>query len=66
MNQLLWDLDEASKQLKKSKWGIRWLVRARRIPFVRIGEGKGKIYFDPSELKNWIESQKIPVRGGGR
>lgn len=38
---------------------LRWLLRYRRIPFVRIGRGRGRIYFDPEDLRNWIEENKI-------
>jgi len=60
--QLLWDFNQACTKLNKTPWGLRHLIRVRGIPIVRIGR---KIYFDPVELRKWIEEQKIPVQKGG-
>jgi len=57
--QLLWNFEQACKKLNKTPWGLRWLVRTRNVPIVRIGR---KIYFDPVEIKKWIDQQKIPVQ----
>lgn len=58
--ELLWDFETTRKQLKKTPWGLRWLIRLRVLPIVRIGKGRGKIYFDPEDIKAYIQKQKIP------
>ena len=40
--------------------GLRWLIRTRQIPIVRIG--KKRIYFDPDDLSKWVHERKVPVR----
>jgi len=59
----LWDLKQLLKHYPAFKeWGVRWLIRNRRIPIVRIGSRR--IFFDPEDIKNWIDSQKVePVQG---
>lgn len=50
------------------KFGLEWLIRTRQIPVVKIGSGRGRIYFDPQDLDEWINKQKIKTinnRGGG-
>jgi hypothetical protein len=47
-------------------WGLRWLIRTRQIPLVRIGTGRGKIYFDPLDLEEWVETHKIPAQSRGK
>ena len=58
-NELLWDFEETRKQIKKSVHGMRWLIRQRAIPLVRIGN---RIYFRPDEIKKWIDEHSIPTR----
>ncbi|MDA2920645.1 helix-turn-helix domain-containing protein [Desulfobacterota bacterium AH_259_B03_O07] len=41
--------------------GLRWLIRTRQIPFVRLGTGRGRIYYDPVDLDSWIKKSKIPA-----
>jgi hypothetical protein len=31
---------------------LPWLIRTRQIPFVQVGR---RIYFDETEISNWIE-----------
>ena len=38
------------------KWGLEWLIRTRRIPIVKIGK---RIYFDPEDIRSWIDTKKI-------
>ncbi len=46
-----------------TEWSVRDLIRHRRIPIVRIGS---RIYFDPEDISDWIQRQKIePVNEGG-
>ena len=40
-----------------TKYSLEWLIRTRQIPIVRIG--KKRIYFNPDEIRNWIESKKV-------
>ena len=64
MRERLWDLNMLLENYPALKpWGVRWLIRKRRIPLVKLGR---RIYFDPIEIETWIESQKIPAVGGER
>jgi len=55
--QLLWDFETTRKKIGKSVQGMRWLVRQRGIDgMVRVGR---RIYFDPEDIKKWIEKNKI-------
>lgn len=63
-DELLWNFEETRRQLGKTTWGLRWLVRLREIPVVRIGRGRGKIYFDPADVRAYIERNKIPAQNG--
>ena len=40
--------------LKRSS--LEWLIRQRAIPLIKLNK---RIYFDPKDIKNWIESKKI-------
>ena len=63
MEQLLWDTETTRKKIGKSKYGMQHLIRIRGIEgMVRIGR---KIYFDPVDIKKWIEKNKINVYKGG-
>jgi len=53
--------DEVVERYKIKKWGLRHLIRQRTIPIVRIGTGRGRIYFDPTDLDNWINENKIKI-----
>ena len=41
---------------------LRWLVRNRAIPLIKINR---LIFFDPQEIDRWIDPQRIPVTKGG-
>lgn len=55
-NIQLWDFQETRERLKKTEQGMRWLIRTRQIPIVKIGR---RIYFDPEDIRKWINSNKI-------
>lgn len=38
------------------KYGLDWLIRERKIPIIKIGR---RIYFDPNEIRTWINSNKV-------
>ena len=61
MEQLLWDFEETRRQLKKSVHGMRWLIRQRALLIVRI---RGRIYFQPAEIRKWVEEHSIPAYEG--
>ena len=46
---------------KNKYYRLQWLTRSRQIPVVRIG--RRRLYYDPSDIQAWIESQKIPAQG---
>jgi len=39
-----------------TRWSLEWLIRTRQIPIIKIGK---RIYFNPKDIENWIESKKI-------
>jgi len=51
--------NEVLERYKFKKWGLRHLMRNRAIPLVKIGTGRGRIYFDPKDLDDWINQNKI-------
>ena len=61
MQELLWDFEETRKQIKKSEHGLRWLIRNRAIPIVKIGN---RIYFQPEEIRKWVLEHSIPAFEG--
>lgn len=61
MDQLLWDFEVTRKKLNKSVHGMRWLIRTRAVPIVRISS---RIYFRPDEILKWIEEHSIPAQNG--
>ena len=42
-----------------SRGSLEWLIRNRRIPLVKLGR---RIYFDPRDIENWLDSNKIEAR----
>ena len=53
----LWDIHQLVENYPALKHhGVRWLIRNRKIPMVKIGK---RIYFQPSAIFDWVESQKI-------
>jgi len=61
VEQLLWDFEETRKKLGKSVHSMRWLVRTRGVPIVRI---QNRIYFRPDEIIKWIDEHSIPAYEG--
>ena len=56
-SERLWDINQLLTNYPAFKhWGIRWKIRHRTIPLVRLGR---RIYFDPVEIEKWIEMNKI-------
>jgi len=39
-----------------TRWSLEYLCRHRRIPLVKLGR---RIYFDPRDIENWLDSNKI-------
>jgi len=53
----LWNLNQLLEHYPGLSYhGVRWLIRNRRIPIIKIGK---RIYFDPQEVEIWKNSQKI-------
>lgn len=59
MTEILWSFEETRKRIKKSEHGLRWLVRKRAIPLVKIGN---RIYFQPEKVRKWIEAHAVPSK----
>jgi len=57
--QKLWDIKQLVDNYPALRpWGIRWKIRNRDIPIVKLGR---RIYFDPDDIREWINKNKIPV-----
>ena len=55
----LWDIKKLVENYPVlTTWGVRHLLRHRKIPFVRF-TSNGRIYFDPQEIARWIEEHKV-------
>jgi excisionase family DNA binding protein len=57
----LYTLKEADRYLGRPDWGMRELMWSGKIPFVRT-EGGRKIYFDVSDLDEYINKNKRVFR----
>lgn len=63
ISQKLISFNEVRGRFSFSENALRWLIRTRQIPTVRIGR---RFYFDPQELDVWIEGHRIPAQGGAK
>jgi len=43
---------------KNKYYRLQWLTRSRQIPVIKIGR---RLYYDPDDIREWIEGKKIPV-----
>lgn len=60
----LWNITQLVKNYPAlSEWGVRWLIRHRRIPIVRFNR---RIFFDPEDIREWIGQHKIQPMNGGK
>lgn len=66
MCKRLLNFKEVVQRYSFKPWGLRWLIRTRAIPIVRIGTGRGRIYFDPEDLERWKNNRKIFPENGGK
>ena len=56
-DEKLWDLHQLLENYPALKYhGVRWLVRNRRIPIVKIGK---RVYFEPSSIQIWVNEHKV-------
>jgi excisionase family DNA binding protein len=51
------DVNELARRLCVSVHHVRRLVQERRIPYLKVGVF---VRFDPSEVRKWLESRRIP------
>jgi len=56
---LLWDLAEAAKALRVSARTLYLLATERKVPFVRIGSGRGRLLFPVEGLREWVRHQTV-------
>lgn len=55
--------NEVMERYKFTVHGLRWLMRTRQIEgMVRIG--KRRIFFNPTELDDWVKKNRIPGANG--
>jgi len=52
----LLSFNDVVEQYSFRPWGLRWRIRNRTVPFVKLGKS---IYFDPNDLDAWIQENKI-------
>lgn len=64
--KFLWDFSTACERLDMSPGALRWKIRMRQIPIVRIGKGRGRIYFNPEKIAEWIRQNEIPPQNGDK
>ena len=58
----LLDKAGAAALLNVSVRTVEAWTAARRIPYVKLGEGpRGAIRFRPSALRQWIEAQEVKI-----
>lgn len=63
--EALIDTDAASALLGISPRTLQGWVRQKRVPFVKLGEGKGSLTrFRPASLRDWIKAQEIKPEEG--
>jgi len=66
-NERLLDKKTVMQRYHFNKWGLEHLIRTRAISgMVRIGNGRGRIFFDPVELDKYIEERRIPMQKGDK
>lgn len=57
----LWDINRLTANYPVLKhWGVRWLIRTRQIPIIKIGR---RVFFDPEDISAWIKRHKIKEKG---
>jgi len=56
LEKRLYSIKEASIYLGRSVWGVREMLWAGKIPFVKDGR---RILLDIKDMDNWIERSKI-------
>lgn len=52
----LYSIEEASIYLGRSKWGIREMLWAGKIPYVKDGR---RVLIDKIDMRRWIKDNKI-------
>ena len=50
-------MDQLAERLGVTRRHVRRLVDERRVPFLRIGRF---IRFDPSEIADWLDANRVP------
>lgn len=55
MTKKLLNFKEVCRLYSFTPNGLRWLIRCKSIPFVKV---RARIYFDPADLDIWISNLK--------
>ena len=62
--EALLDTEEAARMLGISPRTVQGWVRQRRIPYVKLSEGRtGLTRFRPADLRAWIAARVVAVEG---
>lgn len=49
-----------AERLGTSERHVRRLVHERRIPFVKLGDGRGApVRFDPADVDRWLDARRV-------
>jgi excisionase family DNA binding protein len=56
---LLYEITQAGKELRLAPITIRRMIRARTIPYHRLG---GKYLFTPEDLAAYLEAAAVPAK----
>lgn len=57
----LYNIKEAAMYLGRTQWGIREMVYAGKIPYVKDvadGNKQGRVFLDISDMDEWIDRNK--------
>lgn len=58
MQRKLINFDEAVERYGFKRWGLRWMIRKRAIPFLKI---RRRIYFDVVKTDAWADKHSVDV-----
>lgn len=51
------NMEELKRRFSFSENTIRWLIRTNQIDFIRVGQRR--IFFDPKDLEQWVQKNKV-------
>ena len=58
MQKKMINFEEAVNRYGFKPWGLRWMIRKRAIPFLKI---RRRIYFDVVKTDAWVDKHSVDV-----